>query len=54
MNWAIKGMVLGGIVGMAASAMIINRIEPSLGKMMMRRGRNMVRRYRRRIAGGLF
>ncbi|NLG37426.1 MAG: hypothetical protein GX549_05375 [Clostridiales bacterium] len=49
MNRAIKGMVLGSIVGMAATAMVVNRMQPSLGRSLMKQGRSWVRRYRRRL-----
>lgn len=49
MNRAIKGIMLGSIVCMAATAMLVNRIQPSLGRSLMKQGRSWFRRYRKRL-----
>ncbi len=49
MRGYLKGMLIGGMVGAAASMMMLNYYEPRSARSLMRRGRGAVRYAARKM-----
>lgn len=49
MRGYIKGMVIGGIVGAAASMLLLNHYEPRSARTLMRRGQGALRYAARKM-----
>lgn len=47
MNY-IKGMVMGGIIG-ASAAVAAGMLDPSLRKVVMKKGHGLARQYKRKM-----
>ncbi len=49
MNKYLKGLAWGGAIGMTAAAAALTMMEPRVGRVMMRKGRQAMRQTKRKL-----